>query len=374
MTVLTMTCLQPGSGRIPGQHYLASRPEEVHWGWLPNAAAEPVLTVADGDTMTVDTVSHEGLLADQGRDPQAYLKQFGVDEVLRDAVEIAASDLVNGPDDGPHIVTGPVHVRGARPGDLLKVDLLELDYRVPWGFVSNRHGYGALAGEFPEDLDSTPTRHLDQLVRDGTVSHFSWVERSGNRDVGRIDAGRGRFVEFPLCPFLGLMGTAVATTDAVPSVPPGDHGGNIDIKHAGVGATLYLPVSVDGAGFYAGDPHFAQGNGEVALTALEASLRATLRLSVIPAAARTAVIGSVTGPVVETATHWMPTGLDVDLDEAMRAAVRNAIAFLHGRFDVPRSVALAYLSAAADFEVSQVVDHVKGVHCRIAKADWAAWT
>ena len=365
--------LQPGQGVVLGRHYLPSRVEEIRWGWLPNAAAEAVLEVGAGETVTIDTVSHEGLLEDQGRDPRAYLAQFGVDEVLEDVVDIAASTVSNTPDDGPHVVTGPIRVAGARAGDVLKVDVLDLAYRVPYGFVSNRHGFGALAGEFPEDDDSTPTRHVDRMVSQGTVSHFSRVAQVDGRDVGRIDAGAGRHVQFPLNPFLGLMGTAVATTDAVPSVPPGDHGGNIDIRHTGVGSTLYLPVLVDGALFYAGDPHFAQGNGEVALTALEASLRATLRLSVIPAADRAGVLGPLTNPVVETATHWIPTGMDADLDEAMRKAVRHAVAFLHGRFDVPRSVALAYLSAAGDFEVSQVVDAVKGVHCMIAKADWTTW-
>lgn len=366
--------LQPGDGPLPGEHYLPTRAHEVRWGWLPNAASTPVLGVPDGATLTVDTLSHEGLLADQGRDPRRYLAQFGVADVLEDAVEVAASPLVNRGDDGPHVVTGPVEVAGALPGDVLRVDVLDLARRVPYGFVSNRHGYGALAGEYPEDLDSTPTRHVDAMVADGTVSHFAWVDRHDGRDVGLIDAGGGRTVRFALAPFLGLMGVAPATDAPVPSVPPGPHGGNIDVKHTTVGSTLYLPVAVPGALFYAGDPHFAQGNGEVALTALEASLRATLRLSVLRPADRTAVLGAAGGPVVETPTHWVPTGLDADLDEAMRAAVRNAVAFLHGRFDVPRSVALAYLSAAGDFEVSQVVDAVKGVHCLIPKADWTAWT
>ncbi|MBO3094405.1 acetamidase/formamidase family protein [Cellulomonas dongxiuzhuiae] len=366
--------LQPGRGAVLGEHYLPSRVDEVRWGWLPNADASPVLHVADGATVTLDTVSHEGLLPDQGRDPARYIRQFGDVDVLDDAVEIAGSGIARGPGDGPHVVTGPIAVAGARPGDALRVDVLDLARRVPYGFVSNRHGFGALAGEYPQDRDSTPTRHVDRMITNGAVSHFAWVEERAGRDVGVMDAGGGRTVQFALAPFLGLMGTAPATSAPVPSVPPGDHGGNIDIKHAGVGATLYLPVAVDGALFYAGDPHFAQGNGEVALTALEASLRATVRLSVVAAADLPGVLGDVRMPVVETATHWIPTGMDPDLDEAMRQAVRHAVAFLHGRFGVPRSVALAYLSAAGDFEVSQVVDAVKGVHCLIAKADWAAWT
>ncbi|WP_307859484.1 acetamidase/formamidase family protein [Cellulomonas sp. zg-ZUI22] len=372
-TAVGVPTLQPGRGAILGEHYLPSRADEVRWGWLPNADAAPVLQVADGATVTVDTLSHEGLLADQGRDPARYIRQFGDVDVLDDAVEVAASGLVNGPQDGPHVVTGPIAVAGARPGDVLRVDVLDLAYRVPYGFVSNRHGFGALAGEYPQDADSTPTRHVDRMITDGSVSHFAWVDHRDGRDVGVMEAGPGRTVQLGLAPFLGLMGTAPDTSAPVPSVPPGDHGGNMDIKHAGVGATLYLPVSVDGALFYAGDPHFAQGNGEVALTALEASLRATLRLSVVPAAQADVALGGLRNPVVETATHWMPTGMDADLDEAMRQAVRHAVAFLHGRFGVPRAVALAYLSAAGDFEVSQVVDSVKGVHCLIPKADWVAW-
>lgn len=364
--------LQPGQGVVDGQHYLPSRVDEVGWGWLPNACSRPVLAVNSGETVTIDTLSHEGMLHDQGRDPQRYLAQFGASAVLQDAIDIAASDLRNGDDDGPHIVTGPIRVAGARAGDILRVDVLALDYRVPYGFVSNRHDYGALAGEFPEDRESLATRDVDLMVLNGTVSHYSWVERSRGRDVGRISAGGGRHVEFALAPFLGLMGVAKASDAAIPSVPPGDHGGNIDIKHLGVGASLYLPIQVDDALFYAGDPHFAQGNGEVALTALEASLRATLRLTVLPSnSALTA--GLRDSPLVETATHWIPTGMDPDLNEAMRNATRNAVGFLERRFGVPRSVALAYLSAAGDFEVSQVVDAVKGVHCLIPKADWAAW-
>lgn len=364
--------LQPGSGTIDGHHYLPSHADEVAWGWLPNASARPVLSVSSGETVTIDTLSHEGLLQDQGRDPQRYLAQFGAPAVLQDAIDIAASGLVNGDDDGPHIVTGPIHVPGARTGDILKVDVLALDYRVPYGFVSNRHNYGALAGEFPEDSDSLATRDVDLMVSNGSVSHYSWLARSRGRDVGRISAGGGRHVEFALAPFLGLMGVAKATDALVSSVPPGDHGGNIDIKHVTAGSSLYLPIQVDGALFYAGDPHFAQGNGEVALTALEASLRANLRLSVIPKAS-SLTAGLRESPVVETTTHWIPTGMDPDLDEAMRNATRNAVGFLENRFGVPRSVALAYLSAAGDFEVSQVVDAVKGVHCLIPKVDWAAW-
>jgi acetamidase/formamidase len=372
---MTTYFLPSGTGPVAGEKFLASRPDEVVWGWLPNSLSTPVLSVASGSTVTIDTVSHEGILEDQGRDPDAYLAQFGVaaSGVLPDVRDIAASDIVNGLEDGPHVVTGPVRVEGAKAGDLLKVDVLDLALRVPYGFVSSRHGFGALPGEFPEFPDSEPTRDTDRMVSRGTVSHFAWVDERRGRLTGNFDAGNGRTIEFGLHPFLGLMGVAPATEELVSSVPPGDHGGNIDIKHTGVGSTLYLPIQVDGGLFYTGDPHYAQGNGEVALTALEASLRATVRLSVLSGADASAAIGALTTPFVETATHWIPTGMDADLNEAMRKATRNAIAFLNTRFGVPRASAMAYLSAAGDFEVSQVVDAVKGVHCLIPKNDWVTW-
>lgn len=376
---MTHPILQPGTGTLRGDHYLPCDPDRVSWGWLPDRTTAPALAIRSGESVTVDTVSHEGILEDQGRDPLRYLAQHGVrpDAVLEDAVAIAASAIANGPDDGPHVVTGPVHVAGAEPGDLLRVDVLALERRVPYGFISSRHGYGSLVGEFPE---ADGWRHGDDAITlPGTVSHFCRVgDADGLRDPAsparaELDAGGGRTLPFDLAPFLGLMGVAVDTDRPVPSVPPGRHGGNIDVKHAVVGSTLYLPVQVAGAGFYTGDPHFAQGNGEVALTALEASLRATLRFTVLRAGLRTEAVGAVDVPMLETPTHWIPTGMDPDLDVAVQEAVRNAILFLHTRFDVPRSIAMAYLSAAGDFEVSQVVDAVKGVHCMIRKADFAAW-
>jgi len=148
-----MHVLQPGQGAYPGRHRVLSTPDTVTWGYLPNAVARPVLTMADGDTVSIDTVSHEGVLEDQGRDPVAYFASHGVkrDEVIDDAVDIAVSGIVHDyDDDGPHVVCGPIAVSGARPGDVLKIDVLALDLRTPYGVISNRHGLGALPGEFPE--------------------------------------------------------------------------------------------------------------------------------------------------------------------------------------------------------------------------------
>ncbi|WP_423921630.1 acetamidase/formamidase family protein [Frigoribacterium sp. 2-23] len=356
--------LQPGSGDIPADLYLPATPGTTLWGRLPCAADEAVLTVESGQQVTVDTLSHEGLLDDQGRDPVRFFGAHGIaaEGVLEDAIAIAASSS-SGRDaavDGPHVVTGPIAVRGARPGDLLKITVLRTTPRVPYGIVSNRHGRGALAGEYP--------------LGDLTVSTFAAVDHEPDGSlVGTmpVTPGGDHLVRFPLRPFLGIMGVAVAGDARPHSVPPGVFGGNIDINLLTEGASLYLPVQVDGALAYVGDPHFAQGDGEVALTAMEASLRVTLQFDVVPRDEALAMFGEITGPLAETADYLVPTGLDEDLDEAVKACVRAAIALLEARFGMDRTLAYAYLSAATDFDISQVVDLVKGVHARIRVADFA---
>lgn len=373
---MNLHALQPGEGALPGDHYLPSTPDTVTWGILPNAESKPVLTVADGAVVTIDTLSHEGVLEDQGRDPVAWFGRHGVDEamVLADAVELAASTMAHHYDhDGPHVVTGPIAVTGAHPGDVLRVDVLALAIRTPYGVISNRHGLGALPGEYPA-TSRLPTASAATPDDYGSVMLFAEVEQHGGRLLGSLAyAGGARKVRFPLSPFMGVMGVAPATAERVNSVPPGPFGGNIDVNLLGVASTLYLPVQVDDALFFTGDPHYAQGDGEVALTAMEASLRGTFRLSVLRGGGASALVGALAGPFVETDDAWVPMGLDVDLDEAMRKAVRAAIAFLHQTQGMEPAVALAYLSAAADFEVSQVVDAVKGVHCVIRKRDFRAW-
>lgn len=367
--------LQPDSGPIHGDHYLPSTLDTIQWGWLPNRDAKPVLSVAPGSTVTVDSVSHEGVLEDQGRDPVAFFGSHGVaaGDVLVDARDIAASALGHDHDDGPHVVTGPIEVQGAAPGDLLRIEVLDLAIRVPYGVVSNRHGYGALPGEFPEGTVRDPEASAAEPHRYGSVCQFVEVVQRGGVLCGAMPYGDGRTLRFPLDPFMGVMGVAVDTSDPVHSVPPGQHGGNIDVNMLGVGATFYLPVQVDGALFHTGDPHYAQGDGEVALTALEAPLRSTFRLDVVRGPEADALVGALREPFGETDAHWIVCGLDPSLDEAMKKTVRSAVRFLETRVGVERATALAYLSAAADFEVSQVVDAVKGVHCVIRKADFRSW-
>lgn len=364
------SALQPGLGPIRAPIYLPCDPSRVLWGRLPCAADRPVLTIDPGAEVTIDTLSHEGLLEDQGRDPAAYFGARGVERgsVLDDGVALAASDRAHDPAcDGPHVVTGPIFVRGAEPRDLLAMTVIETLPRVPYGVISNRHGRGALPGEYPDS--------------DETVSVFAGVEvvhdRCGLDGVDGVAmgtlprvAGAEHTVRFPLAPFLGIMGVAVVGEVRPHSVPPGPHGGNIDINLLTEGTTLYLPVQVPGALAYVGDPHFAQGDGEVALTAMEGSLRVTLRFDLVPADDALAAFGELAGPVAETSEFLVPTGMDPDLDVAVHNCVRAAIGLLRARYGMDAPHAYAYLSAATDFNISQVVDLVKGVHARIRTADF----
>jgi len=358
--------------------YIPSTPETIKWGRLPNATDEPLLTVSSGSVLVFDTLSHEGLLEDQGRDPAEYFASHRVDkdDVLDDAIAIANSSIKH--DfyvDGPHIVTGPIGIEGAMPGDVLKVEILSLEPRVPYGVISNRHYKGALPGEFPETPRPKEPIHSHAPETLGNVSIFTPTEinEDSNQWFGVLHNKFGKRVTFPAIPFMGIMGVAPNSNEPVHSVPPHFHGGNIDIKDLGVGATLYLPVFVPGALFYTGDPHMAQGDGEVALTALEQSIRATFRLTLITnnAAGTPAGSGTLVQPFAETKDFWITMGFDRDLDEAMKKTVRESIRFLEEKLGMDRAVALAYLSAATDFNISQVVDGNKGIHALIRKNDFA---
>ena len=390
--------LQPGTGEVPGRHYLGSDPAEVLWGYVPTVHSSPVLRVRSGDTVTIDTVSHEGILEDQGRDPVAYFGAKGVDRrgILDDAVAVA-SDYSRTPRDfdrdGPHVVTGPVFVEGARPGDVLRIDTLDVVPRVPYGVVSSRHGKGSLAvtadGSPPAGITldevmpplATDGRSTGDPMRYGNVSTFVAIENGR----GIMPFGDRR-ASFPLRPFMGMMGVAFSqdtdpTAASANSIPPTLGGGNIDIRLLGPGSTLYLPVFAEGALFYVGDPHMAMGDGEVALTAMEGSLRGTFRLTVCRPGAGDAPSVAFSYPFGETADSWIPIGLSdpdgsvggqhSDLDTAMRRAVVNALDFLVEDQGMDRATAYAFLSAAADFTVSQVVDRTVGVHGQIYKEAFA---
>ena len=356
--------------------YVPSTLSTIKWGYLPNASDAPVLTVPSGATVVFDTVSHEGILEDQGRNPVQYFGSKGVPSrmVLNDAIAITQSNLSHDfVKDGPHIVTGPVAIQGAEPGDVLKIDILAVTPRVPYGVISNRHGKGALPGEFPEGAKPESDASAAEPSKFHNVSVFTPIRRTARGQwEGVLQNQQGAEVTFPTAPFMGVMGVAADTNELVHSVPPGVFGGNMDVKDLGAGTTVYLPVFVSGANFYAGDPHMSQGNGEVALTALEHSMRATFRFTLLKKgdARIPSSSGTLVKPFGETKEYWIAIGLHPDLNEAMKDAVRESVRFLSEVLGMDRAVAYAYLSAATDFNVSQVVDRTKGIHSLINKSDF----
>ncbi|HUN47593.1 MAG TPA: acetamidase/formamidase family protein [Stellaceae bacterium] len=318
------------------RYRLLAGPETVHWGYL-SAAAEPALRVKPGATVTVETVSHEGLLGDQGP-PERFFARHGIprEGVLADAIAIYAKVQHSGL--GPHVVSAPVYVEGAEPGDVLVVKILDATPRVPYGVNTMRMNKGGLADEFT----------LNRSI----VIRF---------DLERQVAKFSERIEVPLAPFFGIMATAPARSlGRLSSVPPGAYGGNIDLKDLTAGTTFYLPVHVPGALFMCGDGHAAQGDGEVDLTAIETSLTGTFELDLIKGR-------PLAWPRAETRTHWICVGLHEDLNEAMKICIRETIKFLGEERGLAPADAYALASIAVDFEVTQVVDQVKGIHAMIPK-------
>jgi len=332
-------------------HEVKSVPGNVIWGELFKPDSPPILTVQSGDRVKMETVSHEGILADQG-DTKEFLTAGGIAEadILPDQIEIKSTVEKSGP--GPHVITGPIYIEGAEPGDVLEIKTVSIDYRVPYGVISNRHGRGSLPGEYPEN-DAPIYTKVIPIDRDNNIGIF----RPSN---GLPD------IDIPLKPFMGIMGIAPANAeDAANSVPPGVYGGNVDIKDLGIGSSFYLPIQVPGALFYSGDPHCAQGNGEVALTAIECSLTPTFELIVHKDMA-------LETPMGETDDAWYAIGLDEDLDEAMKKSVREYLRIANEEYGLTKPDALLFGSAAIDFEVSQVVDIVKGIHGVVPKELFSA--
>jgi acetamidase/formamidase len=288
--------LQSGTGRVEGR-YVRSTLETVRWGTLPGAESIPAATVESGAMVTIDTISHEGILEDQGRDPVAYFARYGIgrERVLKDAAALAASQRGHG--DGPCVVTGPIVVRGAKPGDILQVEVLGLVPRAPYGVVSNRHTGG--------------DAHA--------VSVFTPVRRADGGYRGYLPASRQLRAEFPLDPYMGIMGVA---------------GDELTYSEGlGVGSSLYLPVRVPGAKFFTGDPHYVREGA----FALEAPLRATFRLTVLPRAG-----AGASSPRV--ADYWVARAR---LDETMQRSLRDSLTYLGEEFGMPRALAFAHLTAAS---------------------------
>jgi len=260
-----------------------------------------------------------------------------------------------------HVITGPIYVEGAEPGDMLEVQILSLETRMNWGINNTSSGGGVFSSGYPGYEEGMPVLDIEPGTRH--------VIRSGISN-GREVAFFTPSIEVPLEPFMGIMAVAPDPVVGEPGVtvpgvqssrPPGPFGGNMDVKDLKAGTTLYLPVFHDGALFYTGDPHSAQGDGEVSGTAIEQSLAGVFRFIVHKDV-------DISWPRAENDEHYMIMGIDLDLDRATRHAVYEVVNFLMEEKELNPAKALSLASIAVDFRVSEVVDLTQVITGYIPKA------
>ena len=308
-------------------HHLAATPQTVAFGYY-SAVATPVLRVASGDTVEVETL----ITNRPDRLEAAGVAPADVQQSLRD---IIAQVTDRGP--GGHILTGPIYVAGADSGDVLEVRILGIDLAIPYG-------YNGCSGFLRGNCDSTKTTRIIPLDRARMVAQFA------------------PGLEIPLHPFFGSMGVAPPRDSGrVSSNPPSIHAGNLDNKELVAGTTLFIPIHTAGALLEVGDGHAAQGDGEVDQTAIETSLRGRLQLIVRKDM-------HLTWPRAETPTHFIAMGMDRDLTKATQIAVQQAIDFVAAYRGWSKMEAYRLVSVACDVRITELVDGNVGVHVMIPKA------
>ena len=309
-------------------YQVKATPKTIAWGYY-DAAAPPVLRIQSGDSVEIQTVSGN----------PARLESAGVppDQIQPELRAIYKEVTNRGP--GGHLLTGPVYIEGAEPGDVLQVYIQSIKLSVPYATNSFSPGRGFLPEDFP--YARTKIIPLDE-----------------KKMIARFAPG----IEIPLKPFFGSMGIAPPDVSGrISSGPPWVHAGNLDNRELVAGTTLYIPVHTKGALFEVGDGHAGQGNGEVDITAMETSLVGTFRFVV-----RKDI--HLKWPRAETPTHFITMGIHDDLTEATKMATREMIDFLVAEKHLNRDEAYMLTSVAADLAITQVVDGNKGVHAMIPKA------
>jgi acetamidase/formamidase len=337
-------------------HRLPATPETCFWGYF-DRDEPPVLEVEPGDTVAIEALTHHA------GDAPDLMMDDGVRAVWQ---AIAPED--RGP--GVHVMTGPIAVTGVKPGDAVAVTVASMAPRLAYGSTIAAH-WGALHDLFGEEwitiweIATDDPERAEALVR--PAFRFDFTGRPLYDQPGFLSEPDtvdrqpfSRPVAVPVRPHFGVLGVAPAAEGRVSSIPPDVHGGNVDNWRMGAGATMHLPVFVDGANVFVGDPHMAQGDGEVCGTAVECSLDAELAFhrSELP----------IDAPVLETDTHWFTHGFDEDLDLAMRAGVIRMVDLVEHLYGLGRKECYTLLSVGADLGVTQVVDGNKGCHVGIAKS------
>ncbi len=310
-------------------HRFKATCETVHFGGF-SSQLPPALTVHSGDRITVETFS--GLPVYQ-QAPEEFLPP----EFLQICQHLPSERRISS---GPHLLTGPIYVQEARPGDVLEIRLEQITPSLPVGFTLIRPGAGALPHQFKQStLRFTPI----------------------DLQAGTVEFPPGSGIKLPIQPFFGILGVATETIRS--SIPPGDYGGNLDNRLLQAPCRLFLPVFVPGALFSIGDGHSLQGDGEVCLTALETSMNGTIQLWV-----HTHLDG-LPMPLAETATDWITMGFGDTLDSAFEQSLQRMITFLQRFVGLAAEDAYILCSLGVHFHITQAVNlPSKGVHALLAKA------
>ncbi|HTW69578.1 MAG TPA: acetamidase/formamidase family protein [Acetobacteraceae bacterium] len=412
----------------PAHHHLRATPATVHWGYF-SSALPPVLTVRSGDTITIETLTQHAsddaarMIAGDS-DAEAVFRWTAEAKLVdrRGAGPLDASIYGRGAGEGfgVHILTGPIMVEEARPGDVLEVEMLEIAPRpsAAPGFAGRSFGSNAAVwwGRHYDDLLTPPKPRevitIYEICRCGgrpcahAAYSFRWTPQRDpfgvlHRTIDypgvpvdhatieqRLDVLRG--VHIPVRLHFGTIGLAPDHPEPLDSVPPSAFGGNIDNWRLGPGAKLYLPVSLPGAMLSIGDPHAAQGDGELSGTAIECSLTGRVRVRVHSRQKAGPMVRDLTYPLIETPESWIVQGFShadyladlgaaaqseiyqqSSLDTAMRDAFRKARRFLMTAHGMSEDEAISVLSVAVDFGITQVVDGNWGVHAIIPKVIFA---
>ena len=306
--------------------HLKASPQTCAWGYF-DAALDPVLEVESGELVTIDTVS--------GGPEHTPSATDGFD-IPPELLDIHA----NSPRQLPgHILTGPVAISGAKPGQVLEVQIIDVQLRQNWGWNMIRPLAGTLPDEFQEARNTTIPLDLDKMT-----ARLSWG------------------LNLPLKPFFGVMGVAPPPNwGRISTIQPRAHGGNIDNKELVAGSTLYLPIFTEGALFSCGDGHGAQGDGEVCVTAIETALQGTFRF-----VSRDDM--HLAFPRAQTPTHLITMGMHEDLDRCAEMALRDMITWITERTGLSREDAYMLCSLAGDLRITQTVNGNKGVHMMMETA------
>ena len=306
------------------RHVLPATPETVIVGYY-DATSKPVLRIQPNDIVRIETLGIGS--------PETWTAGgVPADKIEPARIAVAKATPIRG-----HILTGPIYIEGAEPGDTLELQILKIDLTYPWAYNGMGRN-GALADQFPE-----PKRRAIPL------------------DLKRKVALFAPNVEIPLAPFFGSMGVAPPPAmGRVSSSPPGIYAGNLDNKELVAGTKLFIPVHVPGALFQTGDGHAGQGDGEVNQTALETSLTGEFKFVLHKGK-------KIAWPRGETNTHYIAMGLDPELNVATKLAVQEAVDFIAAEKDLSRADAYMLASCAVDLHITQLVDGTKGVHAMIPK-------